>query len=979
MRSFMEQFAFNVQNTPQNVILHDEVITGGITFEELDRLSGKVYAYLKKNGVGKENFVLIHLARGILPVIAIVGVLKAGAAFTIAEEGYPPERVDFIRKDCGCKTEIDRAVWEEILQTEPLAGYEKTDKHDAAFAVYTSGTTGKPKGVLHEYGNLEQAVMGSFWDGKPIGGEKTVSVLLSPMNFVASVMLIFDLLYNEGRKYYIPSYATIKNPVLLNKLFWEKRVDSLFLTPSYVRMLDKNLSPYVKNIVVGSEPANDLYIDTVNIYNIYSMSESGFAAAVFKIDKPYAVCPIGKPKLSIECKLLDENGNEVSDGEIGEFCFENRYVRGYIHLPEENKRAFVNGFYHTGDLAKKLPDGNYVLLGRSADMIKINGNRIEPAEIEKAVKEALGIGSAVAKGFENGHHAYICVYYTDAIEIDEEKLRTELLKKLPYYMIPSYYKHIDAFPLRPNGKLDRKALPAPERGKASTAYAEPASEVEKALCRAFAKVLGLERVGASDDFYTLGGDSLGSIQAIAESNLPGLEASMVFRGRTAAGIAKLYAAEHGSGKEADDEKNAKSMKMAHRLTTEQLHMVDYQLYTPMSTMYNLSVLLRYETGTFEPSKLAAAAQTAIQNHPALLTKFSFNEDGEMLQSYDASLMPEIRVEKISEFDLKLLKDTLVQPFKLIRARLFRIRVFETEKAGYLFFDVHHTIFDGTSFKAFLNDIADAYAGLPLAADYYYLALKKREEAVFTPFYEKSRQYFENRYNGADWVTFPPVDHVTRENECGHLSLKIELDLAAWERLEKTCRISRNEFFLVVSSLAVSLYAKNPNVKLSWIYNGRENAQMMNTVGLLFRDLPIAFRLDKNQKISDIFADAQEQVQKAIEHSCYPYVENNAAIAEGDSASVLYQRDLREAGRLGGKQLEAVAIKQNKAASQNILDIEILDDSEGLRLFLEYTSSRYERASMERFGKLFVRIAQALVNSDPTEALTVGALLHQVKE
>ena len=977
MRSLIEQIEFKAQNTPQYVLLADEVITNGITCRELDVISGRVYAYLKKIGIGKEDFVLINLARGIMPVIAMVGVLKAGAAFTIVEEGYAPERIDYIRKDCGCKAEINRGTWEEILKCEPLYGHEQTGDHDAAYAVYTSGTTGNPKGVLHEYGNIVQGVIGSFWNGKPIGDNEATSVLVSPMNFVTSIMLMFDLLYNEGRRYYIPSYTTIKNPLLLNKLLIEKRVNSLFLTPSYARMISKNLSPFVKTIVVGSEPANNVYIENVDIYNIYSMSESGFAAAVFKIDKPYATCPIGKPQLDIECKLLDEDGNEVEEGEVGEFCFENKYVRGYINLPEENARAFRDGIYHSGDLARKLSDGSFVLLGRSTDMIKINGNRIEPAEIEAAVKSALGIEWAAAKGFENGKQSYICVYYTENIDIDTEKLRNELLKKLPYYMIPSYYMQIDSVPLRPNGKLDRKALPEPKRRNSD--YAEPTNDVERALCSAFANVLELERVGIYDDFYELGGDSLGSIDAILESGLPGLEASMIFRGRTAAKIAKLYCDEHGTGGESDDEKNAKSMKQAHRLTTEQLHMVDYQLYTPMSTMYNLFVMLKHKKGTVETSKLVNAVESAIRNHPALLTRFSFNEDGEIVQTYDPSLMPEIRVEKISEFDLKILKDTLVQPFKIINSRLFRNRIFETEKAVYVFFDLHHTIFDGTSFKVLRNDIAQAYAGIPLSTDYYYLGLKKREEAVLTPFYEESRKYFEECYDGDDWVTFPPVDHMTRENEFGHLQCEQKIDTAELSAFEKRCRISRNEFFIAVSALAISMYSNSPNIKMSWIYNGRDNALMMNTVGLLFRDLPVAFRFDKSQKISDIFADTHEQVQNAIKHSCYPYVENNIQIAEGDFTSVLYQRDIRETGKLGERKIENVELKQNRAASQNILDIEILDDSDGLRVLLEYTSSRYKQSSMERFKDLLVRIASSLVHSDSAGDITIGELCEEIRK
>lgn len=155
--------------------------------------------------------------------------------------------------------------------------------------------------------------------------------------------------------------------------------------------------------------------------------------------------------------------------------------------------------------------------------------------------------------------------------------------------------------------------------------------------------------------------------------------------------------------------------------------------------------------------------------------------------------------------------------------------------------------------------------------------------------------------------------------------------------------------------------------------------MMNTTGLLFRDLPAAFRFDEGRKIADIMASAHTQVKKAIEHSCYPYVENNIEIAEGDLTSVLYQRDIRDAALSGGEAVETVELKQNRAASQNILDIEVLDDSDGLRILLEYSSSRYDRSSMERFEDVLYRIAEALISTADGGALTVGELKKALKE
>ena len=153
--SFIRNFVRHAENSPNKVVLAS--LGGGreITFREMDLLSGKVYRFLKDRGIGREDFINILLPRGIEPVIAMFGVWKAGAAFALTEEDDPGERIAFIQKDCGCALILDGAAWQEILKCEPLHGYEETQDHDAAFAVYTSGSTGMPKGVLHEYGNLE--------------------------------------------------------------------------------------------------------------------------------------------------------------------------------------------------------------------------------------------------------------------------------------------------------------------------------------------------------------------------------------------------------------------------------------------------------------------------------------------------------------------------------------------------------------------------------------------------------------------------------------------------------------------------------------------------------------------------------------------------------------------------------------------------------------------------------------------------------
>ena len=391
MEYILERFLKNVKEGPDQPFFYDDKHPNGLTYAEFDDYSGRVYAWLKAQGIGREDFVLINLPRGILPLIAAVGVWKAGAAFVIVEENYAPERVAFIRRDCGCKVELSMEAGYEIMYTEPLSGYEPTDPHDAAFAVYTSGTTGKPKGVLHEYGNLERCIQSLEIEDDVMFRKGIFRPFASPLTFVAAVIALVAMLWADHARMYIVPYATAKDPDAFLRLFQKYRFNMVFLSPSYARLMAPQLAQYLKVLLLASEPANGFYIQGPDIRNLYSSSESLFMVGTFQLDHAYDIAPVGKPSFPLDIRLLDEDGREVPDGEIGEVTFETPYFRGYTHCPEETEKAFRGGVFHMGDLARRDPEGNLVIVGRVNDMVKINGNRVEPAEIESVFKRLTGI------------------------------------------------------------------------------------------------------------------------------------------------------------------------------------------------------------------------------------------------------------------------------------------------------------------------------------------------------------------------------------------------------------------------------------------------------------------------------------------------------------------------------------------------------------------------------------------------------------
>ena len=198
-------------------------------------------------------------------------------------------------------------------------------------------------------------------------------------------------------------------------------------------------------------------------------------------------------------------------------------------------------------------------------------------------------------------------------------------------------------------------------------------------------------------------------------------------------------------------------------------------------------------------------------------------------------------------------------------------------------------------------------------------------------------------------------------------------------MERAYRISRNEFFITVLLLAISVYNHKNDIKVSWIYNGREDMQTMQSVGLMFRDLPVAIQLRDEDTLRNIFADVHEQVQKGIEHSCYPYVELNSQVVQGETAYLLYQQDIRDMSGMDMFDIEMVDTRQNQAASQTLLDVEVLDGEDGLELMIDFAASLYEESSIENFKDIYVKLAQSMVTHNSQSDVTFGELKEKLSD
>ena len=977
----LDEWSRYVTENPAAMALSDEFHPSGFTRQQADELSGRVYGWLKARGIGREDFVFLCLPRGAVALISMIGVWKAGAAFTMVEDQYPPERIAFIRKDCDCKAVIDGDAWKEISETEPKAGYEQTDPHDAAFAVYTSGTTGNPKGALHEYGNLKliQAASIDRETGKPRLRESDRMALIPPLNFVASIRRFLYAVYDGFHLFVVP-YSIIKNPVRLRQYYLENRITVTYASPSMLRLIG-DPGPTIRQIQIGGEPANGIFIEGKELVNGYSMSECGFPLTEFIIDKPYSACPVGKPNIDqLNVRILDEDGKEAATGEEGEICTEAPFFRGYIHLPEQTEKALRNGIYHTGDIGKQLPDGNIVLMGRSTDMIKINGNRIEPAEIEAVGKKILGVKWCAARGFEEQTHAFVCLYYTEDITIDEMKVRKQMEQYLPYYMIPAYFIRVDEVPLLPNGKMNRKALPKPEAKAEREAYEAPRTETERILCEAFGEALHLDGVGIKDNFYHLGGDSLGTMRVLAAANLPGLNAMDIFEGCTPERTAAAYEKkETGAVREDPEEAEERERRKAHPLTPNQISIFDYCIFLPRSVMWNLPRLYRFPKGT-DAERLCEAVNRAIANRPGLYTVFEYNQECSLVQRTAPEKTVRLQVERISEEDFNRRKEDLMQPFRMIGEPFVHGGIYETEQAVYLFLEVHHIMTDGTGMQLLNEDIVRAWRGETLPQDTYYTYLRQEERLRGSRKYREARKYYDTCYGKDEWCINLTADVKARPSGRTLLPLNRTVSQEEMKAFEEKHRISRNLLFTAIGLLGVYATEQQKKVLVNWVFHDRTDHVKENAFGCLFRYVPVGLEIREEMTVGEFLRTVSEKSNESLAHCAYEWSVMKDNVFEHDMMIVCYETaeimSGKSIGSIGGERLN---LESHAPINSRSLAIQIIEMPERIVPYLMFNTAIYSGEKIQRAVDTFSGLLDRMLKTEEAEKTSIAQITGKTNQ
>ncbi|OLQ57027.1 non-ribosomal peptide synthetase [Bacillus licheniformis] len=548
-KTLYQLFEEQAERTPAQVaiVFGDEKLT----YRQLNERANQLARTLRAKGVRADRLTAIISEHSIDLVVGILAVLKAGGAYVPIDPDYPKHRIQYILEDSKAEIVLTQyhlrqrfthagtivLLDEESSYHEEHSNLERiSDAKDLAYVIYTSGSTGMPKGVLIEHRGLTNYI---WWaDSVYVKGEKTNFPLYSSIAFDLTVTSIFTPLVSGNA---IIVFGGEDRAALLSSIVQDSRVDIIKLTPAHLQLLNEMDIPHecrIRKLIVGGDnlsvslarSISERFQDQIEIFNEYGPTETVVGCMIYSFDPQKdrrESVPIGTAAANMNIYVLDGGRKPVPIGVPGEIYISGAGIaRGYLNRPELTAEKFVEHpfaagekMYKTGDVARWLPDGNIEYVGRMDHQVKIRGYRIEIGEVEAVLLQLESVKEAVVIAIEEEGSKQLCAYLTGDESLHTAQLKRHLLNKLPAYMIPAYFVQVEKMPITANGKIDRKALPAPEGNRLTgTEYAAPETLIEKQLAEIWKNILGLTDPGIKDNFFDAGGHSLKVLQLIHQIN-----------------------------------------------------------------------------------------------------------------------------------------------------------------------------------------------------------------------------------------------------------------------------------------------------------------------------------------------------------------------------------------------------------------------------------------------------------------------------
>jgi amino acid adenylation domain-containing protein/non-ribosomal peptide synthase protein (TIGR01720 family) len=1008
-----------------------------LTYAELDRRADRLAARLRALGAGPGSLVALCLERSPEMVVALLGVLKAGAAYVPLDPAYPPERLAFMLADARPPVLLTQRPL--LARLPPFAGRalclgpgglppggpaparpapapaRRPAPEDLAYVVYTSGSTGAPKGVAVPHRALANYLA---WCRAAYGAGPRDAPVHSPLAFDLTVTALFAPLLGGGAVHLLPEGPGVD--ALAAALRAHPGFGLVKLTPAHLDLLARDpaaaaAAARAGALVVGGEslaaerlapwrgraPAPAL----VNEYGPTEATVGCCARRVGPDDPPAGPVPIGRPIANARCYVVDRWGGPAPVGVPGELLVGGAgLARGYLNRPGLTAERFVPDpfsgepgarLYRTGDLARWLPSGDLEFLGRLDHQVKVRGFRVEPAEVEAAlarhpaVREAAVVAREDAPG-ERRLVAYLVPRPGHPAPAPDE-LRPLLQRSLPDYMLPAAFVPLEALPLTPNGKLDRAALPAPgpARPELAQPYAPPRSPAEEALAAIWAEVLGLERVGVRDNFFDLGGDSILAIRMVAGAARRGLRLTVrsLFQHQTVAELAAVA----GAGAPAEAEQGPVTGPVP--LTPIQRWFFEQR--PPAPHHFNQAALRETPPGA-DPALLRAAVGHLLAHHDAL--RLRFRREGRRwvqaaappggpvpFERADLSAVPEAARPAAIERRAALAQASL----DIARGPLLRAVLLDLGPGpGRLLLAVHHLAVDIVSWQPLLEDLQAAYdqlsRGAPVRLPPKTTSFKRWAEGLAE--YARSAEL---RREAPYWLDEArararplPVDRPGGRNTRASArtlvaALGPEDTAALLQEVPRAYRTQVNDALLAALARAVARWAGPGPLLVDLEGHGREDvvpgADLSRTVGWFTAIAPVLLDLAGAPGPGEALRAVKEQLRRlphgGIGYGLLRYLAGDPALAARLRAlpppGLCFNYAGRPAAPRGGAPFPPAPepcgpARAPRGRRRHLLEVDAAVADGRLRVAWTYSANLHRRATVAALAALYLEELRALV-------------------
>ncbi|WP_366559841.1 amino acid adenylation domain-containing protein [Bacillus velezensis] len=986
---------------------------GMLTYAELDQYTDRLAVRLRQKGVRKESMVGVLAERSPEMVVSVLAVLKAGGAYVPLDPEYPEDRLRYMLDDCGAclllaqpglsvsgfsGETLEVSLSSLTGETETGAVSEEADSDSLAYIIYTSGSTGTPKGVAVEH--RQAAAFLSGMQGQFPLTEEDIIVLKSSFSFDASIWQLFWWTMSGASVYLLPA-GWEKDPVRMIEAFASEKVTTAHFIPAMVNsFLDAletepaetrtHLGRTLTRVFAGGEALSpltaarfaDLLPETVLIHG-YGPTEATVDAAFYvcdrKRDSGRTRLPIGKPVPGARLYVLDSGGTIQPAGVAGELYIAGTGVaRGYLNRPELTEERFLNDpfypgerMYQTGDIARWTEDGLVEWLGRSDGQVKVRGYRIEPGEIEAAIRRIDGIReAAVTARTEHGETALYA--YIEGRESDD--VRAELATRLPAYMMPAQFIKMSEWPVTPSGKLDRRALPAPGGAADRQAYTAPRNVTEMKLCALWEEVLKNGPVGIRDHFFERGGHSLKAtalVSRIAKEFGVQVPLQDIFARPTVEELASVIQDLEESPYEAIQPAQTQD---TYPVSSAQKRMYVLQQLEDGGVGYNMPAVLEL-TGPLDRGRLEETFRQLVERHESLRTSFETGPDGEPVQRIHDSVP--------FQLDEAESADAFVRPFCLEEAPLFRAAlVKESDERHLLLTDMHHIISDGVSVNTLIKEFGELYAGRSLAP----MRLQYKDYAVWQRSfqekegYQKQEAYWLKRLEGELPVLELPADKprpAVRSFAGGSVSCALDAETASG--LHRIARDHGSTLYMVLLAAYNTLLARlsgQEDIIVGSPIAGRPHKDLEPILGMFVNTLAIRTEPKGDKRFTDYLAEVRQAALEAYEHQDYSFEElvERLGVQRDTSRNPLFdvmfvlQNMERESLVLNKLHLAQAADTSHKTAKFDAT-LYASEGSDGSISFdFEFNTDIYQKQTIEKWLCYFTRILTKVIEN---QAIPLG--------